>query len=66
MIAAEVASTPCVSSESCIRSAEPPKRAHEVFVEADAALAASIFHFDEYSVREVKKYLDERGIPVRL
>lgn len=34
--------------------------------EADAALAASIFHYDEYSVREVKKYLKEQGISVRL
>lgn len=33
---------------------------------ADAALAASIFHFREYSIRETKEYLDERGIPVRL
>lgn len=33
---------------------------------ADAALAASIFHFGEYSIRQVKAYLAERGIPVRL
>jgi cyclase len=33
--------------------------------EADAALAASIFHFDEHTVREVKKELAARGIPVR-
>jgi len=33
---------------------------------ADAALAASIFHYQEYSVREVKEYLKGRGIPVRL
>ncbi len=33
---------------------------------ADAALAASIFHYEEYSVREVKKYLKEQGISVRL
>jgi len=33
--------------------------------EADAALAASIFHFREYTVADVKKYLDERGVPVR-
>ncbi|MEF8852591.1 MAG: imidazole glycerol phosphate synthase subunit HisF, partial [Haloarculaceae archaeon] len=32
----------------------------------DAALAASIFHFDEYSIREVKEYLDDHGVPVRL
>jgi len=33
---------------------------------ADAALAASIFHFREYTVREAKEYLKERGVPVRL
>ena len=32
---------------------------------ADAVLAASIFHFGEYSVGEVKKYLHERGVVVR-
>ena len=32
---------------------------------ADAVLAASIFHFGEYTVGEVKKYLAERGISVR-
>ncbi len=33
---------------------------------ADAALAASIFHYREYTVREAKEYLHARGIPVRL
>jgi imidazole glycerol-phosphate synthase subunit HisF len=33
---------------------------------ASAALAASIFHYREYSVLECKKYLHDRGIPVRL
>ncbi len=33
---------------------------------ADAVLAASIFHFREISIREVKEYLHARGIPVRL
>jgi cyclase len=33
---------------------------------ADAVLAASIFHFGEYTVGEVKKYLASRDIPVRL
>jgi len=32
---------------------------------ADAALAASIFHFRQHSIREAKEYLHERGIPVR-
>jgi len=33
---------------------------------ADAALAASIFHFEEHSVGEVKRFLSEHGVPVRL
>lgn len=33
---------------------------------ADAALAASIFHFREYTIRQAKEYLRERGVPVRL
>jgi imidazole glycerol-phosphate synthase subunit HisF len=33
---------------------------------ADAALAASIFHFNEYSVPRCKQYLAEHGVPVRL
>ena len=40
----------------------------EVFIEgrADAALAASIFHFSEHSVRRLKELLRSREIPVRL
>lgn len=34
--------------------------------EADAALAASIFHFGEYSIRETKEFLHAGGVPVRL
>ncbi|MBE3585714.1 imidazole glycerol phosphate synthase subunit HisF [Desulfofundulus thermocisternus] len=34
--------------------------------EADAALAASIFHFGQYTIRQVKEYLKEKGVPVRL
>ncbi len=34
--------------------------------QADACLAASIFHYQEYSVRQVKEYLAGRGIAVRL
>lgn len=33
---------------------------------ADAVLAASIFHFGTYTIREAKEYLKENGIPVRL
>lgn len=34
--------------------------------EADAVLAASVFHFGELSVRQVKEYMAAQGIPVRL
>ncbi len=33
---------------------------------ADAALAASIFHFGEFTIHETKRVMAERGIPVRL
>jgi cyclase len=33
---------------------------------ADAALAASIFHFGEYTIQETKRLMASRGIPVRL
>jgi cyclase len=33
---------------------------------ADAALAASIFHYAESSVSDLKRHLRERGIPIRL
>ena len=40
----------------------------EVFTtgRADAALAASVFHYAETSVRSLKEHLRQRGIPVRL
>ncbi len=60
----DAVSTPVIASSGC----GGPEDAYKVFTEADAdaALAASIFHYGEYSIREVKEYLDERGIPVRL
>ncbi len=33
---------------------------------ADAALAASIFHFGQFTIQETKQYMRQRGIPVRL
>jgi len=33
---------------------------------ADAVLVASIFHFGKHTIAEAKRYLDERGVPVRL
>ncbi|MBI4708431.1 MAG: imidazole glycerol phosphate synthase subunit HisF [Candidatus Omnitrophica bacterium] len=45
-----------------------PEHFFDVFskTSADAGLAASIFHYQEYSVRQVKECLREKGIPVRL
>jgi cyclase len=34
--------------------------------EADAALAASIFHYGKYTVGDLKEYLGRHGVPVRL
>ncbi len=44
-----------------------PKHLVSVFTEADAdaALIASMVHYGEYTVSEIKGYLDARGIPVR-
>ena len=41
---------------------------YEAFTEgkADAALAASLFHFKELEIMDLKKYLSDRGIPMRL
>ncbi len=33
---------------------------------ADAVLAASVFHFGTFTIREAKEYMAARGIPVRL
>lgn len=45
-----------------------PEHFEEVFREAnaDAALAASIFHFREISIPDLKRYLSQQQIPVRL
>ena len=37
-----------------------------VLGKADAVLAASIFHYREYTIQQVKSYLKERGVTVRL
>ena len=37
-----------------------------VFGKADAVLAASIFHYREYTIKEAKEYLKEKGVVIRL
>jgi imidazole glycerol-phosphate synthase subunit HisF len=41
---------------------------YEALIEgkADAVLAATIFHFRTYSISQAKKYLEQRGVPIRL
>lgn len=45
-----------------------PEHFKEVFTQgkADAALAASVFHYGELDIKELKRYLKDEGIPVRL
>jgi cyclase len=60
----EAVSTPVIASSGC----GGPEDMYEVFekADADAGLAASIFHFDEYSIEETKQYLNDRGVQVRI
>lgn len=60
----EAVDVPVIASGGCGKL----EHFYEVLTEgkADAALAASIFHFREYSIRQVKEYLKDRGIPVHL
>ena len=57
-------SIPVIASGGCGK----PEDIVDVFKKSnvDAALAASIFHYDTHGVTGVKKYLKERTIPVRL
>jgi len=45
-----------------------PEHFLEAFVagKADAALAASVFHYSKYPIPVVKKFLQEKGVPIRL
>jgi len=44
-----------------------PEHLYEAFAKgkADAALAASIFHYGEYSIKKTKAYLKQKGISIR-
>lgn len=59
----EAVNVPVVASGGAGR---PEHLAEAVLVgKADAALAASIFHFGEYTIEETKRVMAERGVPVR-
>jgi cyclase len=61
---AQAVSIPVVASGG----AGHPEHLYQVLTvgQADAALAASIFHYNEWSIPATKRYLAERGVPVRL
>jgi cyclase len=61
---AEAVTIPVVASGG----AGSPEHLYDAFVtgKADAALAASIFHYNEFGIRAVKKYLAERGVSIRM
>jgi cyclase len=60
----ESVSIPVVASGGAGR---PQHLAEAVTIgKADAALAASIFHFGEYTIQETKRIMAEYGVPVRL
>ncbi|MEM2211483.1 MAG: imidazole glycerol phosphate synthase subunit HisF [Nitrososphaerales archaeon] len=61
---AEAVNIPIIASGGC----GEPKHILDVLTigKADAALAASIFHYDEYPIPLVKRYLKENGVNVRL
>lgn len=61
---AEAVSIPVIASGGAGRVED----FHEALTtgKSDAALAASLFHYNELSVGEVKRYLASRGVPVRL
>src|SRR5919201_1754553 len=60
---AEAVTIPVVASGG---AGKPEHLADAITIgKADAALAASIFHFGEYTIEETKRVMAERGIPVR-
>ena len=48
------------------RRLRPSHSAQIRYFLASAALAASIYHYGTYTIQETKRYLAERGVPVRL
>lgn len=61
---AEAVSIPVIASGG----AGKPEHLHEVLTEgkADAALVASMVHYGEYTCRELKEYLHDQGIKMRM
>jgi cyclase len=63
-LVAEAVSIPVIASGG----AGSPEHFYDALTagKADAALAASLFHYHELSIGDLKRYLHERGVPMRL
>jgi cyclase len=64
----EAVGVPVVASGGCgspAHMAEVLRPARDGGADADAALAASIFHFGEYTIAQTKQHLADAGLPVR-
>lgn len=63
-LVADAVDVPVVASGGC----GSPEHMRQVLTQtrADAALAASIFHYGEYTIAQTKRYLADAGLPVRL
>ena len=55
-----------IEAKRFAREQKKAEREAKIKAKADAALAASIFHFNQYSIGEVKEYLKENNVAVRL
>ncbi len=63
-LVSDAVNVPIVASGGC----GSPQHMIDVFkrTRADAALAASIFHYGEYSIEETKQTIADAGLPVRM
>jgi len=63
-LVAESVSVPVVASGG----GGTPEHVYDAFVsgKADSVLISSMLHFGDYTIPEVKKYLSDRGLPVKL
>ncbi len=59
----EAVDVPVVASGGC---GHPQHMVEAIRAGADAALAASVFHYGEYSIAETKQHMHDQGIAVRL
>ena len=63
-LVSQAVDVPVVASGGC----GGPEHMRQVLTQtgADAVLAASIFHYGQYTIQQTKQYLSDHGVPVRL